>query len=115
MLAAAVALLSSCAKEGPQGIPGPKGDSGTIGPPGPSGVAGSQIYSGTGAPPAGLDQPGDRFVMSEVTMPYRPLFPVFTSLVGWTFRYKRAWPVRGGDVYNGQSEVVLPGGKPCPK
>ena len=62
-----------------------------------------------------LDRAGDRFVMSEVTMPYRPIFPVFSSLVGWTFRYKRTWPVRGGDIYNGQSEIVLPSGKPCPK
>ncbi|GJE49092.1 hypothetical protein GOFOIKOB_2126 [Methylobacterium tardum] len=74
-------------------------------------LAGSSL----GLPPAGLDRAGDRFVMSEVTMPYRPIFPVFSSLVGWTFRYKRTWPVRGGDIYNGQSEIVLPSGKPCPK
>lgn len=67
-----------------------------------------------GAPPAGMTQNGDRFVVSEVTMVYRPIFPVLSKMTSWTFRYKKVWPVRGGDIYNGQSEVVLPGGKPCP-
>lgn len=71
--------------------------------------------SSLGAPPAGLDRNGDRFLLSEVTMPYRPVFPLFTSLARYTFRYRKTWPVRSGQVYNGQSEVVLPGGKPCPK
>ena len=62
LIAAVGVLLSSCAKEGPQGIPGPQGDSGTVGPPGPSGVAGSQIYSGTGAPATGLGQIGDYYL-----------------------------------------------------
>jgi Flp pilus assembly protein TadG len=70
--------------------------------------------SSLGPPPAGMTRKGDRFVMSEVTMRYRPVFSVFSSLAKWTFRSKRIWPVRGGEVYNGQSEVVLPGGKPCP-
>ncbi|MGH1589644.1 TadE/TadG family type IV pilus assembly protein [Methylobacterium phyllosphaerae] len=67
-----------------------------------------------GPPPPGMTRNGDRFVVSEVTMAYRPLFPVLTKLAQWTFRYRKVWPVRGGEVYNGQSEVVLPGGKPCP-
>lgn len=67
-----------------------------------------------GAPPAGMTRNGDRFVVSEVTMVYRPIFPVLSKMTSWTFRYKKVWPVRGGDIYNGQSEVVLPGGKPCP-
>lgn len=70
--------------------------------------------SSLGPPPAGMDRKGDRFVMSEVTMTYRPVFPLFSSMARWTFRYKKIWPVRGGEVYNGQNEIVLPGGKPCP-
>ena len=68
-----------------------------------------------GPPPAGLDRGGDRFVMTEVTMPYRPVFPLFPGLVRYTYRYTKTWPVRSGQVHNGQSEVVLPGGAPCPK
>ena len=71
--------------------------------------------SSLGSPPAGLDRGGDRFVTSEVTMPYRPVFPLVPGLVRYTYRYKKTWPVRSGKVYNGQSEVVLPGGSPCPK
>ncbi|MBN4095560.1 MULTISPECIES: TadE/TadG family type IV pilus assembly protein [Methylobacterium] len=70
--------------------------------------------SSLGAPPAGMTRNGDRFVVSEVTMTYHPIFPVLSNLTRWTFRYKKIWPVRGGEIYNGQSEVVLPGGKPCP-
>ncbi|MGT2488862.1 TadE/TadG family type IV pilus assembly protein [Methylobacterium oryzae CBMB20] len=62
----------------------------------------------------GMTRNGDRFVVSEVTMIYHPIFPVLSKLTGWTFRYKKIWPVRGGEIYNGQNEVVLPGGKPCP-
>jgi hypothetical protein len=70
--------------------------------------------SSLGAPPPGMNRKGDRFVISELTMPYRPIFPLFTYLSNWKFRYKKTWPVRGGEVYNGQNEIVLPGGKPCP-
>jgi Flp pilus assembly protein TadG len=72
------------------------------------------VGSSLGPPPAGLTSNGDRFVISEVTMAYHPLFPAISRLTNWTFTYKKVWPVRGGDVYNGQNEVVLPGGKPCP-
>lgn len=71
--------------------------------------------SSLGSPPAGFDQAGNRFVISEVTMPYRPVFPLFTSYLRYTYRYRKTWPARGGEVYNGQNEVVLPGGDPCPK
>ncbi|MCJ2054739.1 pilus assembly protein [Methylobacterium sp. J-070] len=71
--------------------------------------------SSLGPPPAGLDRGGDRFVMSEVTMPYRPIFPLFPGLAQYTYRYRKVWPVRSGKIYDGQSEVVLPGGNPCPK
>lgn len=71
--------------------------------------------SSLGPPPAGFDQAGDRFVMSEITMPYRPVFPIFSSYMRYTFRYRKTWPVRGGEVYNGRNEVVLPGGDPCPR
>lgn len=67
-----------------------------------------------GSPPAGFGQHGDRFVMSEVTMPYRPIFALFSSFARYTYRYRKTWPVRGGEIYNGRNEVVLPGGNPCP-
>ncbi|AIQ90228.1 MULTISPECIES: TadE/TadG family type IV pilus assembly protein [Methylobacterium] len=67
-----------------------------------------------GPPPPGMTRNGDRFVVSEVTMIYNPIFPVLSKLTRWTFRSRKVWPVRGGEIYNGQSEVVLPGGKPCP-
>jgi Flp pilus assembly protein TadG len=68
-----------------------------------------------GSPPAGFGQNGDRFVISEVTMPYRPVFPLISGFARYTYRYRKTWPVRGGEIYNGQSEVVLPGGDPCPR
>src|ERR1700733_13706831 len=61
-------LFSSCAKEGPQGIPGPINDSVIVGPAGPAGATGpagqdgSQIYSGNGAPAASLGKIGDYYL-----------------------------------------------------
>lgn len=72
------------------------------------------VGSSLGPPPPGMTRNGDRFVLSEVTMTYRPVFPVFSFLARHTFRYSRTWPIRGGEVYFGQNEVVMPGGKPCP-
>ena len=56
---------------------------------------------------------GDRFVMAETTLAYRPLFSFFPVLNGLSFTGKTVWPVREGIAYNGQPEVVLPGGRPC--
>lgn len=72
------------------------------------------VGSPLGPPPAGMNRKGDRFVMSEVTMKYRPVFSIFPSLAEWTIQRKSIWPIRGGEVYNGQAEVILPGGRPCP-
>jgi Flp pilus assembly protein TadG len=72
------------------------------------------VGSSLGPPPAGMATKGDRFVVSEVTMNYKPVFPLTSSLVSWSFSYKKIWPVRDGKVYNGQAEIILPGGKPCP-
>lgn len=73
-----------------------------------------QVGSSLGSPPAGMTAGGDRFVVSDITMPYRPIFGVFPSLLTFTFHFQKIWPVRGGETYKGQKEIVLPNGKPCP-
>lgn len=72
------------------------------------------VGSDIGPPPAGTASKGDRFVMAETRLSYRPLFSFFPVLNTLTFTGKAAWPVREGIATNGQAEVVLPGGKPCP-
>lgn len=72
------------------------------------------VGSDIGPPPAGTASKGDRFVMAETRLSYRPLFSFFPVLNSLTFTGKAAWPVRDGIATNGQAEVVLPGGKPCP-
>jgi len=72
------------------------------------------VGSDIGPPPAGTALKGDRFVMAETRLSYRPLFSFFPVLNTLTFTGKAAWPVREGIATNGQAEVVLPGGKPCP-
>lgn len=72
------------------------------------------VGSDIGPPPAGTASKGDRFVMVETRLSYRPLFSFFPFLNNLTFTGKAAWPVRDGVATNGQAEVVLPGGKPCP-
>ncbi len=73
------------------------------------------VGSTLGPPPAGTASKGDRFVMVETQLAYRPLFSFFPVLKGLTFTGKTVWPVREGVSYNGQPEVVLPGGQPCPR
>lgn len=72
------------------------------------------VGSDIGPPPAGTASKGDRFVMAETRLSYRPLFSFFPFLNNLTFTGRTAWPVRDGVATNGQAEVVLPGGKPCP-
>lgn len=72
------------------------------------------IGSDIGPPPAGTASKGDRFVMAETRLHYRPLFSFFPFLNDLTFTAKTVWPVREGIAKNGQVEVVLPGGMPCP-
>ena len=72
------------------------------------------VGSDIGPPPAGTASKGDRFVMAETRLSYRPLFSFFPFLNGLTFTAKTVWPVREGIAKNGQVEVVLPGGSPCP-
>jgi Flp pilus assembly protein TadG len=64
--------------------------------------------------PAGMETNGARYVMAEVKMRYRAVFTIFPGLNGWHFAYTKIWPVREGVRINGQEEVVLPGGQPCP-
>jgi Flp pilus assembly protein TadG len=72
------------------------------------------VGSDIGPPPAGTASKGDRFVMAETRLSYRPLFSFFPFLNDLTFTAKTVWPVREGIAKNGQVEVVLPGGSPCP-
>lgn len=72
------------------------------------------VGSDIGPPPAGTASKGDRFVMAETRLFYRPLFSFFPFLNNLAFTSKAVWPVREGVAANGQAEVVLPGGKPCP-
>lgn len=67
-----------------------------------------------GPAPAGTASGGARFVMAEIKMRYAAVFTIFPVLNGYTFSYTSVWPVRDGTAVNGQDEVVLPGGKPCP-
>lgn len=73
------------------------------------------VDSVIGPPPSGTASKGDRFVMAETRLSYRPLFSFFPVLNGLIFTGKTVWPVRDGTSYNGQQEIVLPGGKPCPQ
>ena len=64
--------------------------------------------------PAGMETNGARYVVAEVRMRYRAFFTIFPGLNGWQFTYTKIWHVREGIRINGQEEVVLPGGQPCP-
>lgn len=72
------------------------------------------VGSSLGPPPKGSTAKGDRFVMAEMRLAYRPLFSFLPFVKEMTFADRTVWPVRIGQAYNGQAEVVLPGGKPCP-
>src|SRR5580704_16663152 len=65
-LFAGCVLFTSCAKEGPQGIPGATGAAG------PAGDDGSQIYAGNGAPAASLGQDGDYYLDKSTGNLYGP-------------------------------------------
>jgi hypothetical protein len=69
---AAMYLMSSCAKEGPQGIPGPTGDQGASGAAGPAGADGSVIYSGAGTPATSIGQDGDYYLDRNTGNLYGP-------------------------------------------
>jgi hypothetical protein len=62
-------LLSSCGKEGPQGIPGPPGDSSAQGP---AGEDGSVIYAGSGAPATSIGKDGDYYLDKSTGNLYGP-------------------------------------------
>ncbi|MBX9933229.1 MAG: pilus assembly protein [Methylobacterium sp.] len=55
-----------------------------------------------------------RYVMSELTARYVPIFNIFPILNSYTFMKQVYWPVRRGTKYNGFDEIILPGGQPCP-
>lgn len=54
--------LSDIPPRGPQGEQGEKGDTGDTGPAGLDGVDGNSIYTGAGAPSAGLGNNGDLYI-----------------------------------------------------
>ncbi len=71
------------------------------------------VGSVIGPAPAASQEAKARYVMTEVTYTYKPLFNVLPSLTNHAFRYVITWPVRKGTTYKGKPEVVLPDGKPC--
>jgi Flp pilus assembly pilin Flp len=71
------------------------------------------VNSIVGPAPAASQEAKARYVMAEVTFPYRPLFDILPGLRNYTFSYAITWPIRKGTTYNGKPEVVLPDGKPC--
>lgn len=73
--------------------------------------------------PAGYNVLGNRYILAEVSMPYKPMIgSALTNLVGGingtiTLSTSFAWPVRNGFVHNSSNnspEVVMPSGSPCP-
>lgn len=93
-----------------------------------SSAASNDTARGVGVAPADLVIPatynahGQRLVVAEVAMPYKPLmgktFATLTKIEGdgaYPLAARFIWPVRGGVVVNGTGpEVVLPGGQDCP-
>ena len=93
-----------------------------------SAAASNDTARGVGVAPADLVIPatysanGQRLIVAEVAMPYKPLmgkaFATLTKIGGdgaYPLAAKFIWPVRGGQVANGTGpEVVLPGGQVCP-
>src|SRR5580700_2331713 len=66
LLVGGCTVWSSCAKEGPQGIPGATGAAG------PAGDDGSQIYAGDGSPAASLGKDGDYYLDKSADNLYGP-------------------------------------------
>ncbi len=71
------------------------------------------VNSIIGPAPAASQEAKSRYVMAEVTFPYKPLFSILPGLRNYTFSYAITWPIRKGTTYNGKPEIVLPDGKPC--
>ncbi len=74
------------------------------------------------AMPAGFQTQGGRYVLSEVSMAYKPMLgATFAKFIpaasrGFSWTVSMPWPTRGGQPYgtNIYTEVVLPGGSACP-
>ncbi|MCJ2085265.1 pilus assembly protein [Methylobacterium sp. E-005] len=72
------------------------------------------------AVPKNFQRIGARFVLVEVTMPFKPILGAMTPKIvrglnlNFTWAEKVTWPVRSGSTYLGDSEIVLPNGRQCP-
>jgi Flp pilus assembly protein TadG len=71
--------------------------------------------------PPGFQLPGMRYILTEVSYPYTPLFgsAVLRAFGNannqFTFKVAAPWPVRGGEPFKGPyNEIVLPNGSSCP-
>lgn len=70
--------------------------------------------------PKNFQRPGARYVMTEISMPYKPTLQLLGSKLvqgfnlNFVFSETVTWPVRSGTSYSGDPEVVLPGGLSCP-
>lgn len=66
------------------------------------------------APPA-FAKDKARYLIVEISVTYPLIFTAFPFVRDITFERSIPWPVRQGDTVNGDAEIVLPGGKACPK
>lgn len=55
-----------------------------------------------------------RYIMVELGIKYNPMFKFFPFLNNYNLKQSVNWPVRDGSTVNGDPEIVLPGGQPCP-
>jgi Flp pilus assembly protein TadG len=55
-----------------------------------------------------------RYLLVETRFKYQPIFNVIPFVQDYTFSETVHWPVRNGEVKNGDPEIVLPGGQACP-
>lgn len=77
-------------------------------------TAGRPVGTSLGAAPPAFATTGARYVMAEVSITYTPIFTLFPGLNNKVITRYAVWPVRQGNVYYGDPEVVLPNGASCP-
>ena len=70
--------------------------------------------------PTNFQRVGARFVLAEVTMPYKSILGAVVPKVvkglnlSLTWSEAVSWPVRSGTSFSADPEVVMPGGAACP-
>jgi Flp pilus assembly protein TadG len=90
-----------------------------------SSIASNATARSTGAAanltvPAPFQTTGMRYILTEVTMPYKPmlgsaLLKFLGGSASYAFSVSMPWPTRGGAAYKStRTEVILPNGTYCP-